>query len=351
MLNFLKEEKINPALLSCVEKYREAYPDGGLDLRSSSGSDKTPDLRSSSGSDRTPDSDRQSAAGNLPRYLYYGKEVWEQALHALLCGENLLLAGSKATGKNVLAENLAAVFARPIWNVSFHINMDASYMIGADTFQNGEVVFRPGPVYQCADKGGFCILDEINMARNESLAVLHSLLDFRKTVHVPGYGQLSIHPATRFIATMNYGYSGTRELNEALSSRFMVIQMPEITADNLTKLLRHEFPRMKKQYAEQFSGLFSDIEKKCKNGELTEKALDLRGLLDALRLIENGLSPSLALDMGITNKTFDLYEQTLVRDIISSRISRKADFSAIFEGSRFEGSRFEDSRFEGSRHE
>lgn len=46
----------------------------------------------------------------VPRYLYYGKDVWEEAATALLCGENLLLVGPKATGKNVLAENLAARF-------------------------------------------------------------------------------------------------------------------------------------------------------------------------------------------------------------------------------------------------
>ena len=33
---------------------------------------------------------------------------------ALLCGEHLLLAGPKATGKNVLAEDLAALFGRPV---------------------------------------------------------------------------------------------------------------------------------------------------------------------------------------------------------------------------------------------
>ena len=48
-----------------------------------------------------------------PRYMYYGREVWEMAITALLCGENLLLAGPKATGKNVLSENLAAAFGRP----------------------------------------------------------------------------------------------------------------------------------------------------------------------------------------------------------------------------------------------
>ena len=55
-----------------------------------------------------------------------------------------------------------------------------------------------------------------------------------------------------------------------------------------------------------------------------------RGLLDALRLIQNGLSPYPALDMGLTNKTFDAYEQTLIRDIITTRISKKTESTTIF---------------------
>ena len=87
---------------------------------------------------------------------------------------------------------------------------------------------------------------------------------------------------------------------------------------------------MKDSFSRQFSGLFTDIEKKCRNGELTTKVLDLRGLLDAIRLMHGGLSPHAALDMGITNKTFDEYEQSLVRDIIASRISSKTESASIF---------------------
>lgn len=300
MLEFLREEHVSEQIIRQIEQFREKYPS----------ETDTFTIR--------------------PRYLYYGKEVWEQAAQALLCGENLLLAGAKATGKNVLADNLAAVFGRPSFGVSFHINMDASYMIGTDTFRDGQVVFRPGPVYQCADQGGFCILDEINMARNEALAVLHSVLDFRRVINVPGYDTIRVHDAARFIATMNYGYAGTRELNEALASRFVVIHMPEITQDNLEKLLRKDFPDINRQAAAQFAGLFTDIGKKCQSGELTPKVLDLRGLLDAVRLIRAGLSPLPALDMGITNKTFDSYEQSLVRDIIASRISKNARSSSFF---------------------
>lgn len=49
---------------------------------------------------------------------------------------------------------------------------------------------------------------------------------------------MELHPATRFIATMNYGYAGTKELNEALVSRFVVIQMPMISKESLIKLIK-----------------------------------------------------------------------------------------------------------------
>lgn len=50
--------------------------------------------------------------------------------------------------------------------------------------------------------------------------------------------------------------------------------------------------------------------------------MDLRGLLDGVALMEKGLDVLDALDMGITNKTFDSYEQTLIQDTIRGRISK-----------------------------
>ena len=223
MLDFLEQEHISRDILDGIHAYRARYP---LPER----------LRP-----RVPH----------PHYHYYGREIWEAAAAALLCGRNLLLAGSKATGKNVLAENLSMAFDRPAWNVSFHVNMDAASLIGMDTFTGGEVTFRPGPVYLCAQSGGFGILDEINMAKNEALAVLHATLDYRRAIDVPGYDRVEVDEAARFIGTMNYGYAGTRELNEALTSRFVVIQMPTIAEDGLERLLSDEFPTLEKKYRGQ----------------------------------------------------------------------------------------------------
>lgn len=97
------------------------------------------------------------------------------AIAGLLEGENLLLAGPKATGKNILAENLAYAFGRPVYNVSFHVNTNSGDLIGTDTFVNNEVCLRKGSIYQCAEYGGFGILDEINMAKNDAVSVFMRL--------------------------------------------------------------------------------------------------------------------------------------------------------------------------------
>lgn len=305
MFQFLQEEGVSPQIIQGIKDFRVTH---GLGEH-----------------ERIPN----------PRYKYFGPRIWEQAAAALLCGQNLLLVGQKASGKNVLAENLAAVFGRPIWDISCHVNTDADSLIGTDTFRNGEVQFRPGPVYHCASTGGFGVLDEINMAKNEALAVLHALLDFRRVIDVPGYHRLTMHPATRFIATMNQGYAGTRDLNEALASRFVVILMPDIASDALVRLLRNESPELKVSFAADLARVFVDIQKKTANSEISSRLLDLRGLLDSVQLMKLGIEPWIALDMGITNKSSDEFERSLLQDIIRGRIPQGLPVDAIFEGNSF----------------
>ncbi|MBQ7515845.1 MAG: MoxR family ATPase [Schwartzia sp.] len=301
MLNFWRSQGVDAALIEGVEAYRARYPWTG------------------------------ERAVVAPRYHFYGRRTIEQAAAALLAGENLLLSGVKATGKNVLAENLAAAFGRPDWNVSLHINMDASFLIGSDSFADGRVIFRPGPVYECARAGGFGILDEINMARNEALAVLHSLLDFRRVMDVPGYDRLALHPAARFIATMNHGYAGTRELNEALASRFVVLQLEPIGAEDLERLLAQEFPALRSGARQTFISLFRDLQQKCESGEISTQAVDLRGLLAALALVRAGLSARTALAMGIANKVFDRDERALVDDLLDLSLPEDLAPARVFE--------------------
>lgn len=106
-LQFLEEQDISPTLLAQVEAFREEYPVDKAALQ----------------------------RVNRPNIPFYGKEILEMAMAALLQGSNLLLSGAKATGKNILAENLAWIFGRPSYNISFNVNTDSSTLIGTDTFR------------------------------------------------------------------------------------------------------------------------------------------------------------------------------------------------------------------------
>ena len=291
-LQFLEEQEVSPVLIGQVEAFRKEYP-------------------------------VHEAVRNRisePKIPFYGKEILEMAMAALLQGSNLLLTGGKATGKNILAENLAWMFGRPSYNISFNVNTDSSSLIGTDTFRNNEVQLRKGSVYRCAEEGGFGVFDEINMAKNDAASVLHATLDYRRMIDVPGYERIELHPATRFIGTMNYGYAGTRELNEALVSRCLVIDMPELSEENLRKIIQHDYPEIKEAAEDAFCGLFLDLQTKAQNSEISTKALDLRGLLGSLGAVEIGLPPYQAVQMGITNKAFDIFEKEIVSDMVMTRI-------------------------------
>ena len=261
---------------------------------------------------------------------FYGKDILSMCISSILEGENILLSGPKATGKNLLADNLSEIFQRPQWNTSFHINTDSSTLIGTDTFIDNEVKLRRGSVYECATNGGFGVFDEINMAKNDAIVVLHSALDYRRIVDVPGYERINLHPATRFIGTMNYEYAGTKELNEALVSRFMVVDMPALDEDKLNLILDNEFPDADKEKLNQFVGIFLDLQLKSQNGEISTKSVDLRGLISSLKVIKRGLNPIQAINMGVISKTFDIYEKEIVEDVIRTRIPSKWNSEDIF---------------------
>lgn len=301
-LRYLEEQNVSPALLTEVRKFRETYP-------------------------VTEVVKNRVAQPPIP---FYGRKILEMAIAALLEGENILLSGSKATGKNILAENLAWIFGRPSYNISFHVNTDSSSLIGTDTFVNNEVQLRKGPVYQCAENGGFGIFDEINMAKNDAVSVLHATLDHRRLIDVPGYDRITLHPATRFIGTMNYGYAGTRELNEALVSRFLVIAMPQLDEETLMLILTKHFPDARREGLLAFAGLFLDLQLKAENGEISTKPLDLRGMIGALKTIRLGLRPRDAILMGITNKSFDGFEREIISDIIMTRIPESWSREEVF---------------------
>ena len=107
--------------------------------------------------------------------------------------------------------------------------------------------------------------------------------------------------------------------------------MPAITTEGLIKLLKREFPSLKGVYAEQFAGLFQDIQKKCDGGELSTKPRGPAGPAGRRATDAHRAGGNRALDLGLVNKSFDDFERQLVRDVIRTRLPETLRREDVFD--------------------
>ena len=80
---------------------------------------------------------------------------------------------------------------------------------------SGAIVFKESYVTKAIREGGVVVFEEINFAKPQHLAFLNSLLDDNGFVRLDNGEVVRRNKNFRFFATMNLGYFGTKELNQA----------------------------------------------------------------------------------------------------------------------------------------
>src|SRR5690625_4598646 len=165
------------------------------------------------------------------------------AITALSMGKNVLLKGPTGTGKTKFAETLSHLFNQPMFSINSSVDLDAESLMGFKTlaYEDGKQVidFIPGPVTNAMKHGTFLYIDEINMAKPETLPLINGVLDYRRTVTNPFTNEMiTAKEGFNVIAAINEGYVGTVPLNEALKNRFIVIDVPYIKGDQLKQLIQ-----------------------------------------------------------------------------------------------------------------
>lgn len=253
-----------------------------------------------------------------------------QCLTALTAGKHLILEGVKGTGKNTLINLLAFLFGRPVYTHSFNKFSDVDSIVGSNTLKDGTVEFKPHQLTEALEDpdGGWFIADEINMARGDTLAFLHELLDDRGEIEIPGYKKIAKNRHFRFIGTMNYGYQGTQELNEAFADRFEVIHIEPLSVESLSTLLTESYSDLKEETSVKLARMYHDTHRLATDGEISSRGVTIRGIKSMCDLILNyNLSWKLALEMSVLNKTFDSYERSKILDVANTLLTADTIFS------------------------
>lgn len=245
--------------------------------------------------------------------------VLEDALIALSLGKNVLLKGPTGAGKTRLAETLSHFLEQPMHSINCSVDMDAEALLGFKTISYSEGVqkieFIPGPVIQAMEKGHLLYIDEINMAKPETLPILNGVLDYRKMLTNPFTSEV-VRAKKSFgvIAAINEGYIGTVPLNEALKNRFIVIDIPYVQGETLFKVLKSDSLLQDERILSRFVQLSEDLINQVRNGLIPEEAASIRALLDACDLAAY-MPPLRAIQRGIADKLEEDREKTAVMNI------------------------------------
>lgn len=132
----------------------------------------------------------------------------------------VLMSGARGTGKTVAAEVFAARIGRKLLIVNCNGDMTATSMVGRSRVKAATDYWFPGPLMLAALYDAVLLLDEFNLTRSETQAVLNPLTDaVQGGIYNPATSQRVVWKRPMILIAANEGYSGTKTIQQALRDR------------------------------------------------------------------------------------------------------------------------------------
>lgn len=180
----------------------------------------------------------------------------------------VLFHGPAGTGKTISCKLVAQATGLPIMEtINCTENLD-EFVLGKYIPQDDKIIFRESYVTKAIRDGGAVVFEEINFAKPQYLAFLNSLLDDNGFVRLDNGEVVKRNPNFRFFATMNMGYFGTKELNQALYNRFSaIIEIAALSDEAISLMLTTRVPECTPVVG-KILGVYRKIKKKIEVEEL-----------------------------------------------------------------------------------
>ncbi|MDS1138949.1 CbbQ/NirQ/NorQ/GpvN family protein [Pusillimonas sp. SM2304] len=176
-----------------------------------------------------------------PFYLPAHDEVslFEQCHHNQLA---VMLKGPTGCGKTRFVEHMAWKLQRPLATISCHDDLTASDLIGRYLIRHDRTVWQDGPLTAAVRAGALCYLDEIVEARQDTVVVLHSLTDYRRTLSIDKTGEvMHAAPGFQLVVSYNPGYQRMlKDLKPSTRQRFVTLDFDFLPAAQEADIVARE---------------------------------------------------------------------------------------------------------------
>ena len=146
----------------------------------------------------------------------------------------VFVTGLSGNGKTLMIEQVCAQLKRELYRVNITIETDEDDLMGGHSLENGNIIFREGPVVKAMRKGAVLLLDEVDLGSNK-LMCLQSVLEgkgylIKKTGEwvTPKAGFTILATAnTKGQGSEDGKFIGTQIMNEAMLERFAITMQQE----------------------------------------------------------------------------------------------------------------------------
>jgi nitric oxide reductase NorQ protein len=219
------------------------------------------------------------------------KQAYEQRLP-------MMLTGPTGCGKTRLVEHMGQVLDRPVVTISCHDDLTSSDLVGRFTVAGGDVAWNDGPLTRAIKAGAICYMDEVVEARHDSLAVLHSLTDHRRTLYLDRAGEVVTAPNSfMLVCSYNPAYrSSLKDLKPSFRQRFITLAMTYLPADAEADVLVSE-AGIDRAVAKRLVKCATSIRSADQSFHLEPPST--RALVSAAKLIRAGTAELMAAEVAI----------------------------------------------------
>ena len=151
----------------------------------------------------------------------------------------VMLTGPTGCGKTRFVEHMGNLLGRPVVTISCHDDLTSSDLVGRFVVAGGDVLWTDGPLTRAVKDGAICYLDEVVEARHDSLAILHSLTDHRRTLYLDRAAEVVPAPDSfLLVCSYNPAYRHSlKDLKPSFRQRFVTIAMTYLPPDREAEVL------------------------------------------------------------------------------------------------------------------
>lgn len=233
--------------------------------------------------------------------FYINSEDWLFLMRNIIAKHATLLTGPTGTGKTELVMLACRKLGLDCHVYDMGSMLDPiSGLLGTHRLIAGGSVFDYAKFTQDIQKPGVILLDELSRAPANCLNILFPCLDSRRALPVEMAGgndmrSIPVHPDCVFFATANIGaeYTGTDELDKALTNRFILLELGYMPKDCEQNVLRKR-AGIDVASARNIAAAADTIRNRHREGDLSTE-VSTRETLAAARMVADGWSAAQAM--------------------------------------------------------